>query len=260
MIVIKWLLILFFCFAAFTFYWWYRLRNPFKLEMVIGKKGAGKTTDITKRCLEYKKKGWHVYSSAPVAGCRYFDARNLGITGLPPYSLVLIDEAGIIWHNRDFKNFKGEIKDYFKLQRHYKHKVVLYSQSWDVDKVLRELCDTIWIMKCHAACYSISRRVIRDIAVISAKDMRGEGYIADDLYYDSLFFFWCGSVRFTFIPKYMKYFDSFETAPLPDTEYVEVPMPEVLPLRIRMGTKLRTVSEDLAKRVYQIARKLRKRT
>lgn len=258
MMFLKFILILFFGFAGFTFYWWYRLRNPFKLEMVIGKKGAGKTTDIQKRCFEYLNKGWHVYSSAPVAGCRYFDAKNLGITGLPPYSLVLIDEAGIIWHNRDFKNFKGEIKDYFKLQRHYKHKVVLYSQSWDVDKVLRELCDTIWIMKCHASCYSISRRVIRDIAVISAKDMRGEGYIADDLYYDSLFFFWCGAVRFTFIPKYMKYFNSFEIEPLPMAEYVEVPVPQVPKFRDRVQSGFLNLPGTLRNKAAAIADKFRK--
>lgn len=212
---------------VWTIYWWYQTRNPYKLDMVIAKKGGGKTTDIQKRTFDGLAHGWTVYSTAPVAGARHFDAKNMGISDLPENSLVLIDEAGIIWHNRDFKNFKGDIKDYFKLQRHYKHKVVLYSQSWDVDKVLRELCDNIWIMKNFFGCYSISRRVVRSITVVSAKEMRGEGYIADDLNYDSLLFFWCGSVRFTFIPKYIPYFDSFETTPKAPMEYTEIPIPDI---------------------------------
>lgn len=213
--------------TLFTIFWAMKLRNPYKLEMVIAKKGGGKTTDIQKRTFDGLAKGWHVYSSAPVAGARHFNAKDMGISDLPPNSLVLIDEAGIIWHNRDFKNFGGDIKDYFKLQRHYKHKVVLYSQSWDVDKVLRELCDSIWIMKNYFGCYSISRRVIRSITVVSAKDMRGEGYIADDLHYDSLFFWWCGSVRFTFIPKYIPYFNSFDIDSKQPMVYREIPIPDV---------------------------------
>lgn len=227
MMFFKCFFLLFFSLVAFTAFWWYKTRNPYKLEMVIAKKGGGKTTDIQKRTFDGLARGWYVYSSAPVAGARHFDAKNMGISDLPPNSLILIDEAGIIWHNRDFKNFKGDIKDYFKLQRHYRHKVVLYSQSWDVDKVLRELCDNIWIMKNYFGCYSISRRVIRSITVVSAKEMRGEGYIADDLHYDSLLFWWCGAVRFTFIPKYIPYFDSFETTPKAPMEYTEIPIPDV---------------------------------
>lgn len=227
MIVLKLFLALFLSMAAFTFYWWYKCRNPYKLEMVIGKKGSGKTTDIQRRTFDGLARGWTVYSSTPVAGARLFDPKTLAMSSLPENSLVLIDEAGIIWHNRDYKNFGGDMKNYFKLQRHYKHKVVLYSQSWDVDKVLRELCDTIWIMKNYFGCYSISRHVIRTISVISAKDMRGEGHIADDLQYDPLIFFWCGAVRFTFIPKYMPFFDSYEVEEKPRAEYKELPIPDV---------------------------------
>ena len=227
MMFFKIIIFSFMCLVIFTAYWWYQCRNPYKLEMVIAKKGGGKTTDIQKRTFEGLAKGWHVYSTAPVAGARHFNAQHMGISDLPPNSLILIDEAGIIWHNRDFKNFKGTIKDYFKLQRHYRHKVVLYSQSWDVDKVLRELCDNIWIMKNYFGFLSVSRRVIRTITVVSAKEMRGEGYIADDLHYDSLLFFWCGSVRCTFIPKYIPYFDSFETEPKSPMAYTEIPIPEV---------------------------------
>ena len=35
-------------------------RNPYKLYMCFGKKGSGKTTLMTKLCLQYRKKGWNV--------------------------------------------------------------------------------------------------------------------------------------------------------------------------------------------------------
>lgn len=36
-------------------------RNPYKLYMVFGKKGSGKTTLMTKLAIQYQKKGWNVY-------------------------------------------------------------------------------------------------------------------------------------------------------------------------------------------------------
>ena len=36
-------------------------RNPYKLYMVFGKKGSGKTTLMTKLAIQYQKKGWDVY-------------------------------------------------------------------------------------------------------------------------------------------------------------------------------------------------------
>ena len=39
-----------------------KYRNPYKLYMVFGKKGSGKTTLMTKLAFQYRKKGWKVYS------------------------------------------------------------------------------------------------------------------------------------------------------------------------------------------------------
>lgn len=225
--ILKIIFAVFIGFVLFTAYWWYKCRNPYKLTMIIGKKGAGKTTDIQRRTFEALSKGWTVYSTCAVAGARLIDAKQLGISSLPPNSLILIDEAGIIWNNRDYKEFNGDMRRYFKLQRHAKHRIVLYSQAWDTDVTLRRLCDELWLMKNLFNCYSVSRRILRSITLISAEKMQGEGQIADDLKYDSLLFFWCGSVRFTFIPKYMNYFDSFEMEEKPPLEYKELPIPEV---------------------------------
>lgn len=227
MMFLRFVILVFLGFSAFTLFWWLKCRNPYKLVMIIGKKGSGKTTDIQRRTFEALANGWEVYSTCAVSGARLIDANNLAMSSLPPNSLILIDEAGIIWNNREFKGFNADIRKYFKLQRHAKHKIVLYSQAWDVDVTLRRLCDELWLMKNLFGCYSISRRILRTISLVSAEKMQGEGQIVDDLRYDSLLFFWCGSIRFTFVPKYMKYFNSFEMEELPPMGYTEIPIPEV---------------------------------
>lgn len=42
--------------------------------------------------------------------------------------------------------------------------------------------------------------------------------------FDSLLLFWCGSRRFTFIPKYVAYYDSFEADRLLEREFEQVPL------------------------------------
>ena len=53
----------------FVAYHMVRFRNPYKLYMVFGKKGSGKTTLMTKLALAYQKKGWKVYCDREVPGC-----------------------------------------------------------------------------------------------------------------------------------------------------------------------------------------------
>lgn len=93
----------------------------------------------------------------------------------------------MIWDNRGFKNFPTEVRDYFKLQRHYKHVVILASQTFDVDKKIRDL--------------------------------------ADDR-------------KFTYIPKYTKYFDSFGTPIMKEKVFEKVPELKI-PVR---GTRFNILS------------------
>ncbi len=53
---------------VFFAYHFFKYRNPYKLFMVFGKKGSGKTTLMCKMALKYRKKGWHVYSNVHIPG------------------------------------------------------------------------------------------------------------------------------------------------------------------------------------------------
>lgn len=97
-----------------------RYRNPYKLIMVIGKKGSGKTTLMVKLSLKYNKRKRPVFCNAPdIPGTYYFEPEMLGSVGFPENAIIMVDEASRYWDNRDFKNFQKKTFDYFRFQRKY---------------------------------------------------------------------------------------------------------------------------------------------
>lgn len=204
----------------------YRFRNPYKLVMVFGKKGSGKTTFLTKKAVQYMRMGRPVYSTVYVPGAELFDVQQIGNYTFPPESVVFIDEVGMIWDNRNFKAFRPEVRDWFKLQRHYHVTVYLFSQTFDIDLKLRNLTDEMYLCTCHMGFISIARKIKRSIVLVHpAGD--SEARIADDLDFVPIWLslFGAKSAIFTYIPNWVALFDSFETPELPvvDSYYQEIP-------------------------------------
>lgn len=216
----------FICLLVFFFiiYHVIKYRNPYKLYMVFGKKGSGKTTLMTKLAIQYQKKGWTVFCDREIPGVYRFKTEDFGKILFPPNSLVLVDEVGLVWDNRNFKSFPEHVKVYFKYQRQYRNVVYLFSQSFDVDKKIRDLTDHLYIVSNVFNCFSIARRVTKRLVVVHAdKSAQGESKIVDDYNIDSLLFFFAGSVRVTYIPRWAKYFKSFDPPALPAYEGERLP-------------------------------------
>ena len=236
----------------------WKYTNPYKLTMIFGKKGAGKTTLLVKLAYKHIKKGWTVYSTENIPGTRFVDYNDIGKYHFPdvsfvpfnPYDyrglvrifkqvrhwvfpyrpkvLLLIDEVGLVWNNRDFKNFKVEVRRWFKLQRHYYTKVYMFSQSFDVDKQLRDLTDQMYLIRNFMRVFSYGKRIIKRPDLKENRE-DGSGNIVDDLRFDSIILFWLGSRMLTFIPRWAKLFNSFVVDPLPVREYTETPWdPELI--------------------------------
>lgn len=201
----------------------YIYRNPYKLIMVFGKKGAGKTTMITKLTYKYLKKGRSVFSTVPVPGAYLFDVDDIGKIDIPAESVIFIDEVGMIWDNRNFKNFKPQVRDYFKLQRHYRHTVYMFSQAFDVDSKLRDLTDYLYLMKSYFNCISVSRKIEKSVGIVEAT-AQGESRLVMNLVFSPWFL--PSSYIFTFMPSWHKYFDSFEAPALAQGDFTlcEFPM------------------------------------
>lgn len=203
-----------------------KYRNPYKLIMIFGKKGCGKSTTMMKLCLRHLKKGWKVYATEKIPGAYYVKAEQIGFIHLEPDSVLLVDEVGMIWDNRNFKQFKPEVRDFFKLQRHYRIKCYLFSQTFDIDKKLRDLTDEMYLLVNLFGVFSYGKKILKKI-VLNDSTAEAPSSISENLAFDSILLFWAGSRSITFIPKYAKYFDSFITPALPVVEVPLNPPPEL---------------------------------
>lgn len=196
--------------------------NPYKLTMIFGKKGSGKSTLLTKLALQYQKLNIPVFSTEDIPGCYKIYPEDIGYTEFPEGSVLLIDEVGMIWDNRHFKNFDSNVRDWFKLQRHRKIRVYLFSQTFDVDKKIRDLTDEMYLVEKKFRVFSYSKRILKRI-VLTKSTSDASSKIDEDLVFDSFLLFWAGSRKFTFIPKYAGMFDSFVAKRLKEREFEQIP-------------------------------------
>ena len=196
--------------------------NPYKLIFIFAKKGQGKSTLLTKMALHHLRKGWEVYSTEPIPGCHSIAPEDIGYFEFPPHSLIVIDEIGMIWDNRNFKNFKPEVRDWFKLQRHRKCKVICASQSFDVDKKIRDLADDMFLLQKKFRVFSYGKRILKILDITEATG-DSESRIVDNLKFDSILWFWAGSRTLTFIPAWTKYFNTFAAPELGHKDFPVIP-------------------------------------
>lgn len=196
--------------------WIYRdFRNPYKLYMIFGKKGSGKSSYLAKLAIYYSRRGYNVYTNMvdlAIDGIRFFDPHDLGDFVPAPHSVVLLDEVGMLYDNRNYKEFKNSVRDFFKLQRHYRCIVYLASQSFDIDKKLRDLTDKMYLCVGVGQTLSVIKPITKKITLTDASSL-GESRIADNLKFQPLW-----TWKITFIPKYAKYFQSFL---LPEHEFLK---------------------------------------
>lgn len=196
--------------------------NPYKLTMVFGKKGSGKSTLMVRMAYEYLSRGWTVFCTERLDGCILINYEDIGFKNIPPNSLLLVDEVGMIWDNRNFKQFKTEVRDWFKLQRHYKVKVVLFSQTFDIDKKLRDLTDDMFLCTNVARVFSWAKRITRKVVLVQpGPDTPAR--IDEELAYDPFIFWPFGSRILTFIPNWAPFFDSHNCPVLPEKDWIPEP-------------------------------------
>lgn len=200
-----------------------RYLNPYKLIFVFGKKGSGKSTLLVKYASQYRERGWTVFSTEYIPGTYKIDYEDIGFVQFPPHSCLIVDEVGMIWDNRNFKNFKPEVRDFFKLQRHYKCCCILASQTFDVDKKIRDLADEMFLVSKKFRVFSYAKRILRETVLVEATG-ESPSKIDENLVFDSLFFFWAGSRKLSFIPKWSKWYDSFAAPELDHKVFEEVPL------------------------------------
>lgn len=198
------------CFFVFlTLFYGFKYRNPYKLIMVFGKKGSGKTTFLTKLAYDASRKGVKVYcTDDTIANTFTFSPELLGKMDFDEGSLVLIDEVSLIWSNRDFKSFSKDVDRWFRLMRHKRCSCYMFSQTFDVDKKIRDLVDGMYLMTKKFNCIAWAKQISKSMVLTEAEGDQPSS-IAENLHFVSFLLWPFGSRIFTWIPKYSKMFDSF---------------------------------------------------
>lgn len=211
------------CIVVFFGFCSIKYNNPYKLIMIFGRKGCGKTTYLAKTAMRYIRAGWTVYSTEPIPGTLRITADMIGQIRFCENSVLLIDEAGITYDNRKYKSFADDKRDFYKYQRHYKVRVYLFSQTFDIDVKLRTLTDEMYMLRNFCNVLTICRKLKLKQSIIKATGM-SEACIKDDIVRVPLIF---GGVSFVWLPKFWKYFDSFnQPLQLRDINLRQTPYPD----------------------------------
>lgn len=221
--------------AYFAIKW----NNEYKLIFLFGKKGSGKTTLLIRYMTEYHKKGYSVYTNMKTCQLPYvqvIDVDKLGEYVAKPKSMIALDEVGTIYDARKFKSFKDEVRDYYKYQRQYKNVVIMTSQSWDVDKKIRDLTDKFYLCG-KIGPISYARQIVRHITLTEPVG-DSESRIADKLQFKPL------SYKISWIPKWSKLYESFSP---PERPFFVDP-PEVPELKTKRKIRSKKEGRPLGKR------------
>lgn len=195
-----------FCFLLYA----RRFQNPYKNTFIFGKKGSGKSTLMIKYMKRYLKKGWAVYTDIQdciVPGVRIMKAADLVSLAPEQNSAVFLDEVGISFDKRGYKDFPTGLRDFFKYQRKYRVCLFQNSQSYDVDVKIRDCVDGMLLQSCIAGVIGVSRPIYKSVT-LTAPDGSHESRIAEQLKFAPIW-----KWKFTWLPRYFKYFDSFDAPP-----------------------------------------------
>lgn len=210
---------LFFVFSFLGFVVWSarKYANPYKLQFIFGKKGAGKSCYMVRKMLWYLRHGWIVYTDMAdvrIPGVRIISVKDLERFRPVPHSAIFLDEVGISMDNRDFKNFPPGLRDFFKYVRKAQCCVFMNSQAYDVDKKVRDTTDSLLLVQSIANVFSLCRPVIRTVTLTQPSG-DSDSRIADLLRF-SFFTGW----RIYYMPFYFQYFDSKSMPPRRELPYL----------------------------------------
>ena len=131
------------------------------VNIYFGVPGSGKTTMaawLARRELRRKGKVW---SNVPITGTYKLDVnKDIGIHHIEK-GRIIIDEAGIEYNSRNYKNLPMHQIEFFKYHRHYSTAIDVFSQSYeDMDITLRRLAQNYYVVTKSRLPYFIKVRCI----------------------------------------------------------------------------------------------------
>jgi len=155
-----------------------------------------------------------VFCNFPVKHTFLYEKDDLGVYDMGSNTLILLDEAGSEYWSRSYKDLARHQMDYFRKHRHYRHDIILFSQSFDCDKLLRDLTPMLYyIKKCWFWPYTVKcLRIHKSMIVDEDSHQLLDGYEFDP-FLVRLF-----TTKRYYLPPYWGLFDSWETPKLSDAK------------------------------------------
>lgn len=206
-----------------------KLVNLYECWGLFGKPGCGKTTLLNKFAYQHQKKGWTVYTDfgTTIPGIQQFadddfksgkwlpDGRKGKLNEYGDINesdrdiLIVIDEIGTLYNNRDYKtNFTNpSVLKWWKEHRHRRCKIIYASQIYnDMDKKIRPLTDKYMIVKrSPLKCISYAKPILTSIDITNSESSDNAGGQIIDIYKYAPFTSWI----YTLLPRWIHKFDSF---------------------------------------------------
>lgn len=130
-----------------------RKRFDSNFDLLIGDCGSGKSTYGAKLLIDYKKKGYPVYSNIYVQGTRKFDIDDFMTFDFEPGAVVLFDEAatyGLASRGDSYKKSNtAKIIEFFTMYRHYdfQHIIIISPSFQDVIPIVRSRVKNITVVE-----------------------------------------------------------------------------------------------------------------
>lgn len=192
--------------------------SPSRLSVFYGGPGSGKTTFAAFFTRKALASGIPVYSNVPILGAYEISKDDIGRFNIP-YGLLIIDEAGVEYNNRDFgssfskKSGGAAALEWYKKHRHENVEVMIFSQGFDdMDKKLRDLASDMFVVSHSLLPFFIKARRIRKRPSIDENTHQPIDY------YDFVPLL----VKRIFSPVLWKFFDSFDRMGLPEKDLWKV--------------------------------------
>lgn len=177
-------------------------------DVYFGVPGSGKTTFAAWLAKRAQKRAKKVYSNVEIRDCYEVTKDDIGRYDISD-GLLIFDEAGIDYNNRDHKNFTTREISFYKKHRHYNVDVVMFSQDLDMDKKLRKLATKYYLIKKSFFPFCISRRTIGKKIDISKES----GEIIERHFFVKF------SRKLIFAPSVWKMFNTHEREELPKKNF-----------------------------------------
>lgn len=205
------------------------------ISIYFGSPGAGKTTFAVRLAEEHNRNVRNALKRKRMPKTKYegifanFDTKsaircsldNLGTWTFPPRSHVLIDEAGITYNNRKFKTLSQQQIEWFKLHRHYRCDVSMFSQALDIDITMMRLADRYYHMR-KLGPFTLVRRIKKFVTIDENTKQIIDGYEFFPIWWRFIPFIGVkDACRLCFRPRYYRFFDSYATPPTPIRDFVD---------------------------------------